>query len=197
MIDALNAVVMQIIQAWQDNASVLLFAVALLWGTHLLNVMLGYRLCVLGIDPRTIHGLIGIVFSPLLHGSWQHLFMNTIPGVVLAALVVLNGQETLIGVTLCIMLLSGFGVWMFGRKAVHIGASGVIMGYWGYLLMAAYQQPSLLSIFAGGLCFYYFSEMASNVVPSEVTSSWEGHLLGLLSGILTAFLMPSTQASLF
>ena len=196
MLSELNTLIAGVLQAWHENWGILAISVLLLWVIQMFNALVGYRLCVLGIYPRSWHGLIGILFSPLLHGSTQHLFMNTIPGVVLAALVILNGQETLLGVTLVIVLGGGFLVWLFGRPCIHIGASGVVMGYWGYLLVAAYHHPTMLSILMGVLCFYYFSEMASNIVPESASTSWEGHLFGLISGGGAALLIPA-QSDLF
>ena len=85
MLTELNELVGTMMRAWHENAWVLLSGVGLLWGVHILNVLFGYRLCVLGIHPRQPIGLLGVIFSPLLHGSVHHLFMNTIPGVILAA----------------------------------------------------------------------------------------------------------------
>ncbi len=190
MLETFNALLEACFLAWQENASILIGGLFVLWAIHGVNVLFGYRLCVLGIHPRRWYGLPGLIFSPLLHGSTNHLFMNTIPGGVLASLVVLNGQETLLGVTLFIALSSGLCVWLFGRHAIHIGASGLVMGYWGYLLVAAIHHPTTLTILMGMLCFYYFTEMASNLVPEHATTSWEGHVFGFLSGVVAAFILP-------
>src|SRR5690606_2972312 len=96
-----------------------------------------YRLNIFGIYPRKIPGIIGIVFSPFLHGSAQHLFFNSIPLVVLAALILVKGHLYFYEVTIWIAVFSGVLTWLFGRSAFHIGASSVIMGYWGFLLFEA------------------------------------------------------------
>lgn len=79
---------------------------------------------------------------------------------------------------------------MFGRRAIHIGASALITGYWGYLLINAYRQPSLMAIVLAIVCAYYFSGIFFGLFPSEEKVSWEGHLLGCIAGIATNFLFP-------
>ena len=109
-----------------------------LWLMQLVNWALDYRLNILGIYPRSWHGLVGIVFSPFLHGGFNHVFFNSVILFVLANFVLLGGRTEFYQVSITIFLLGGFAVWLFGRKAIHIGASGVVMGYLGYLLANSY-----------------------------------------------------------
>src|SRR5260221_386805 len=110
-----------------------------LWVIHFINIILGYRLNILGIYPRHVLGLIGIPCFSFLHGSFNHLFFNSIPLFVLINLVLVEGIQKFFCVSETIILLGGMAVWLFGRRALHIGASCLIMGYWGYLLSHAYQ----------------------------------------------------------
>jgi membrane associated rhomboid family serine protease len=167
------------------------FALVLLsifWAFLIINKLLSYRLNYLGIYPRDAFGLIGIVFHPVLHGSFNHLFFNSIPLFVLLTFMITTGTSTLICATLSIVLLSGIAIWLFGRKATHIGASGLIMGYWGYLLVFAYKNPSILSYVLAIICLYYFGGLLLSIFPSEEKTSWEGHLFGLLAGIGAAYI---------
>jgi len=159
-----------------------------LWSLQILNYMLGYRLNYLGIVPRTGHGLIGIFVSPFLHGNFTHLFFNTIPLLVLACFILVGGQELFFYISAIIILLSGTLVWLFGRHAIHIGASSLITGYWGYLLVNAYHNPSLMTIVLAAVTLYYFGAMFFGLFPSEKGVSWEGHLFGCLSGIAANYL---------
>lgn len=184
------AVLQTLLQTIQDNLSLLLGIALLLWGLLLVNKLLGYRLNYLGIIPRTGRGLIGIIFSPFLHANATHLFFNTFPLLALACFVLVGGQALFWKVTISIILLSGALIWLFGRRAIHIGASALVTGYWGYLLINAYLQPSLMAIVLAVICAYYFGGLFFGLFPSEEKISWEGHLLGCIAGIATNFLFP-------
>ncbi len=164
--------------------------VAVAWVVHLVNFCCGYRLNVLGIYPRRGFGLVGVVCSPWLHGNWGHLLLNSVMFVLMAMMLLTQGITVFIGVTVCIIVLSGILVWLFARQALHIGASSLIMGYWGYLLVMAYNHPSLLNIIVSVVCLYYFGGMAANLFPTDRRVSWEGHLLGFMSGIVVCFVYP-------
>lgn len=179
----------QVIDSFQANLSLLLMLTLILWGIHVLNMLSGYRLNAFGILPRTAPGLIGIPLSPLLHGSVAHLFFNTIPFFVLSALILVNGKTLFFDVSIIIIVLGGAAVWLFGRRAMHVGASGVIMGYWGFLLLHAYQQRSFVAILLALLCLYYFSGLIFSLFPREKRVSWEGHVFGFLAGLCASYLI--------
>jgi membrane associated rhomboid family serine protease len=162
----------------------LLGIIALLCFIHIINAALGYRLNALGIYPRHPFGLLGIICSPFLHGSFSHLFFNAIPLFILMAFMLNTGLLAFVMVSALIMLISGTLVWLFGRRALHVGASSVIMGYWGYLLTQAILSPSLLSIGLIILCVYYFGGFITSLLPLEEKTSLEGHVFGFLAGIL-------------
>ena len=186
----LEAVLETLVQTIRDNLSLLFGIAFILWLLLLVNKLLGYRLNYFGILPRTPRGLIGIICSPFLHGNANHLFFNTFPLLALACFVLVGGQALFWKVTLCIILLSGILIWLFGRRAIHIGASALVTGYWGYLLINAYLQPSLMAIVLAIICAYYFGGLFFGLFPSEEKVSWEGHLLGCIAGIATNFIFP-------
>ena len=138
MLDNLVYTLDEMVASIKQNSHFLLGILAVLWLVHCVNWMLKYRLNYLGILPRHWLGLPGIVLSPLLHGDFNHLFFNSVPLLILANFVLTLGFHTFLIVTSIIVLLSGMAVWCFGRKAIHIGASGLVMGYWGFLLINAY-----------------------------------------------------------
>lgn len=194
MLDNIVAAFNQVITGFQLNLPFLLGLLGILWGIHLINVLMGYRLNVFGILPRTPHGLIGIAASPFLHGSFGHLFFNSIPLFVLSAMILANGRQFFFDVSIIIIFCSGAILWLFGRRAMHVGASGVIMGYWGFLLLNAYQQRSFVAILLALLCLYYFSGLVFSLFPREERVSWEGHVFGFLAGLLASYLMTSHPA---
>lgn len=174
----------------KSNMPFVLALMGSLYVIHSINFILGYRLNIFGIYPRRIWGLLGIVFSPFLHGHFNHIFFNSIPLFILINMVLLYGFDTFCCVSANIMFIGGIGTWLFGRKGLHVGASGVIMGYWSYLLLNAYEQSSMLSVALAGVCLYYFGGLIFNLFPLEVKSSWEAHLFGFLGGIAAAFTCP-------
>lgn len=163
--------------------------IGIIWCVNIFNWIIGSRLNILGIYPRHWFGLVGILFSPFLHSNFGHLLFNSIPLFVLGlALLASGGTINFIWVTLFIMVLGGFAVWLFARKGMHIGASGVISGYFGYILMSAYKQPGVITILLAILAIYYFGGIFAGLFPREKKTSWESHLFGFLSGILCAYL---------
>lgn len=172
------------------NMTFVLAIIGLLYGIHLINFILGYRLNILGIYPRHPFGLFGVAFSPFLHGHFNHLFFNSIPLVILMSFVLLKGFDTFYCVSGIIILLGGLATWLFGRRGLHVGASGLIMGYWSYLLFNAYQEETVLSIGLGIVCIYYFGGLIFNLFPLEVKSSWEAHVFGFLAGLAAAYCYP-------
>ena len=118
----------------EKNIEIILVIVGSLYVIHFVNVIVGHRLTYLGIYPRRPWGLIGIVFSPFIHGNFNHLFFNSIPLFVLASFVLLNGLPTFIFVSVTIILLSGIATWALARKGFHIGrkpaSSWAILGFY-------------------------------------------------------------------
>lgn len=161
-----------------------------LWLINFVNWLVKYRLNILGIYPRTWHGLIGIIFCPILHGDFNHVFFNSIPLFILINLVLLQGLNYFVCASLVIVLLGGFGVWCFGRRAIHIGASGLIMGYFGYILFNAYYQHTLIAIILGLICIYYLGGLLIYLFPSKEKMSWEGHVFGFFAGFSATLLCP-------
>lgn len=164
-----------------------LLIVGLLWIIQVVNFVLRYRLNVLGIYPRKIPGLVGIFCAPFLHGSFTHLFFNSIPLFVLVDFALANGLHQFEIITLIIMVISGLATCVFGRPGIHVGASSVIMGYFSYLLLNAYQHPSVMGVMLAIVCAYYFGGLLLSIFPQEEKTSWEGHLSGFLAGIAAVY----------
>ena len=182
----------QLILAMKINTVFALELVSILWFIHIINCMMQYRLNVLGIRSRKLSGLPGIIFAPLLHGDFNHLFFNTIPLFVLSALILPEGRITFYYVSGTITILSGFLIWLFGRRGIHIGASSLIMGYFGYLLAKAYFHVTATTIILAGFCLFYFGGLFLSLFPgAKKNVSWEGHVFGFASGIFISYYLPT------
>lgn len=179
-----------IIELSKAHLGFALLCILILWAVHLVNGLLGYRLNVLGIYPRKIWGLFGIIFSPFLHGNFEHLFVNSIPAFILIDLVSIYGESTFFSLTIFIVLVSGLGVWLFGRSAFHVGASALMMGYWGFLLMRSFHEGTAMALILALICLYYLGGMAMSLLPLRREASWEGHLLGCLAGMAYVYVAP-------
>ena len=171
------------------NVHVALEIVAVLWLIQILNYLLAYRLNFFGIAPRSLFGLICIPFAPLLHGSFTHLFFNSIPLFALSCFLLISGTDNFIHVTLIIGAISGLATWLLGRPGIHIGASSIIMGYFSYLLVNAYRHPSVATWVLAGLCVYYFGSLIVSLFPEEERVSWEGHVFGFAAGLGALWLL--------
>lgn len=173
-----------------ENLPITLSFIGLLFAIQILNALIGYRLNLLGIWPRKIFGWIGIPFSPFLHGNFSHLFFNMLPLFIFSNLIMLQGLPVFLTASAWIIGLSGILIWLFARSGIHVGASALIMGYLGYLLIGIYYKPTALSFVVGATCFLYFGGMLTNLFPdSNRQISWEGHVFGFVAGIATAVLM--------
>ena len=180
-----NAILTSVMQHTLLVASI----VATFWVVQLINHLLNYRLNDFGLVPRTVHGLWGILFSPFLHSDFSHLILNTVPLFLLSLMVLVSGLAVYIKVSVFIIVVGGLLTWVLGRKAIHIGASGYIMGLWTYLLGGAWQHSGLMNIILAALCLYYFSAMIFNLFPINKTSSFEGHLFGALAGVAAVLIL--------
>jgi membrane associated rhomboid family serine protease len=162
-------------------------AVGAFWTTFVVNTMLGGALTQFGVVPRTITGLRGILFAPFLHGNLAHLISNTLPFLALGWMVMLRDSRHFVPVTLYSMLGAGLGAWLLGAPgSVHIGASGVVMGYLGFLLLAGVYTRSFGSIVLSLITAGLWGGLVLGIAPSQAGVSWQAHLGGFIGGILAA-----------
>lgn len=174
------------IAALKANALISMMLVGWLWGIHLINVLVGMRLNWLGLRPRRLSGLIGVITSPFLHGDFNHLFFNSIPLFILIDFMFAVTAQSFWPITVAIVIVSGVATWVFGRNGIHIGASSLVMGYWGFLLAIAFYQPSIMNIILVVIMLYYLGGLALNLLPTAERVSVEGHILGAISGVFIA-----------
>ncbi len=136
----------------------------------------------LAIVPRTAGGLVGIVTAPFIHANFAHLIANLPAFVVLGALILRRGEDEFLRVSLMIAGAQGVLLWLCGRKAAHMGMSGVIFGFFGWLVgLAWFTRATDDLLIAGGVLVFY-GGMLAGVAPARNGTSWEGHLFGLIAG---------------
>jgi membrane associated rhomboid family serine protease len=160
----------------------------LLWLVQIVNAFVfGGALSAYGVQPRTIAGLWGILFAPFLHASFAHLIANTVPLLVLGWLVMLRKKRDLFTVSALAALVGGLGTWLIGPAlSVEVGASVLIFGYLGYLLLRGVFERRLWPIVGSVLVFFFYGGALFGVLPGAAGISWQAHLFGLLGGILAA-----------
>lgn len=145
-----------------------------------------------GIVPRTVPGLAGILFSPLLHASPAHLLANALPLFVLLVLLFWDRHYYPVLTLSSIWFFSGLGTWLIGRGSdgdrpvVHIGASSIIFGLVTYLIVAGFMMKSWRSALVALAVFICFGGILYGLLPRAGPVSWEGHLSGALAGIWAA-----------
>jgi len=163
--------------------------VALFWLLEIVDrLFLNGALDGLGIKPRTAAGLWGIALAPFLHIGFGHVAANSIPFLVLGWFVMLDRQASFWLVTGVTAVVSGLGVWLFApSNSVHLGASGLIFGYFGFLLLRGYFERSLKTLSLSLLALFLYGSMVWGVLPLRVGVSWQGHLFGFIGGGLAAF----------
>ena len=165
-----------------------LILVALIWVVEVVNLFLGHRLVSLGILPRSFTGLIGIPLAPMLHSGFWHAVSNTVPLLILGALTLAGGKRMFWETTMNVTLLSGALVWIFAREAYHVGASGLVFGYFGVILARAYIERSITAIAIAVVTVMAYGGLLWGILPLRSYVSFESHLFGLIAGFVVVWL---------
>jgi len=159
-----------------------------IWLVEILDtVAFAGRLQYFGIVPRTERGLLGILLAPLLHGGIDHLLANTVGLLIFGGLVMLRGERHFWTVTLVGALAGGGGIWLFGRPGMHVGASVIVFAYFGYLLFTGFFERRIGAMLLSIAVFVIWGPTLYGVLPIQGGVSWEGHLFGLIGGMLAAW----------
>lgn len=170
----------------QRQLRIVLGIFVLLVVIEILNILSGRTLNHFGNYPRVLEGLRGIVLGPFLHGNLSHFSTNILTLCIFSFLLLQYGLKRYIKVSLFIVFMTGILVWLFGRSAMHIGASGVIYGYLGFLLLAGFLSGKFKLIVISLLLGFFYGGLVLGVLPSRPFVSWESHLFGFLSGLVAA-----------
>jgi membrane associated rhomboid family serine protease len=143
-----------------------------------------------GIRPRQLSGLDGILLAPLVHDGWQHLFANSAPLILLGTFVLAAGTGRFVLATLLIAIVSGLGVWLLTPpNYLVIGASGVIFGWLGLLLMRGIVERSLWNFAVAVIVGLLYGWQLVLLLPTDERVSWQGHLFGFIGGLVAALLL--------
>jgi len=174
-------------RTFKQQVTTLSTTVGATWTAFVVNGIAGGALMQYGVLPRTLTGLRGILFAPFLHANMQHLIANTIPFLAMGWLVMLRDARHFLPVTLFAMLGSGLMAWLLGAPgSVHIGASGVVFGYFGFLLLGGWYARSFMSITLSMLVAVLWGGLVLGIAPGQAGISWQSHLGGFIAGVLAA-----------
>lgn len=162
--------------------------VFLMWAIYFFEVSWYIDLSMLGLVPRSIPGLLGIIFSPMLHGSFWHLTSNTFPLLFLGTALYYFNLKIADQVFFYCYFLTGFLVWLFGRTSIHIGASGLIYGLASFLIFYGFFKKDFRSLFISAIVLLMYGSLFYGLLPFQPGVSWESHLLGGIVGFITALM---------
>jgi membrane associated rhomboid family serine protease len=162
--------------------------VAVIWWIKLIETWLGMSFAGLGVRPGEWSGLVGVLAAPLLHGSPAHVLSNSLPMLVLGTLTLAVYPRTAWRAIVLVWLLSGLGIWLFGRPSVHLGASGLSHGLMFLLFTLGVLRRDRPAVATAMIAFFLYGGMLLSVLPGDPKISWEAHLFGALSGTLAALL---------
>ncbi|GLH95943.1 rhomboid family intramembrane serine protease [Phytohabitans aurantiacus] len=148
-----------------------------------------------GIVPRRIEGLDGVFFAPLLHHGFEHLYSNSVPLILLGTFVLAAGVRRFLYSTLLIIFVSGLGVWFTGSpNTIVVGASGVIFGYFGLLLMRGIVERTWWNFGVVLLVGLLYGWQLIGLLPTDPRVSWQGHLFGFLGGMIAAIIFRARRS---
>ncbi|MCL6264942.1 rhomboid family intramembrane serine protease [Flagellimonas myxillae] len=173
----------------QFSNSVLLFplvAILAIWTVYWVEVRFGLNFNDYGIYPRKLSGLRGVLFSPFVHGSVEHLYNNTIPLAVLTAFLVYFYRSAAIRTLMLGVLLSGLLTWIIGRPSYHIGASGLIYVLASFIFFKGIFAKHFRLVALSLVVVFIYGSMIWYIFPVKEGISWEGHLSGFIIGLVLA-----------
>lgn len=167
--------------------------VAIFWVIEVIKFLTGSTFFIgLGILPRSMVGLLGVITAPFVHGDFQHLMANTVPFFFLNCLLFVFYEKRASFYLFLIWITAGLFTWIIGRYASHIGASGVIYGLASFLVFGGIFSRNWKLITISILVIFFYAGLIWGIFPTENNVSWEGHLAGALAGLFWAFVYRKT-----
>lgn len=164
-----------------------MFLVLLIWGAFLADGLLPVNFLEYGILPRSWENIGGVLAWPFLHADLNHLGNNTITLLIFGAIISLRGSsKEFLVLSFFITLYAGLGVWLMGRPYLHVGASGLVFGYFGYIMTRGIYDGRISSVIISTVVMVLFGGMIWGILPTDTRVSWEGHLFGFLAGVVLA-----------
>lgn len=168
---------------WQFRVYLLRDMAAVLWVVSVANWVIFQKTLYLLCIPRTLPGLFGIVLAPIIHGSFEHLLVNTLSFSFLAYLLLLKGLHQFLGVVAVIWVIEGFLVWLTASSNPHIGISGVIYGLFSYLLLISFLSKEPIGFVVATAVGVTHWKMAKQLFKEEEGVSGTSHMAGFVAGI--------------
>ena len=167
---------------------------ALMWVVEIIDQVTSANLDQYGIKPHEADGLPGIVVAPFLHAGFGHLEGNTVPFLLLGGAIALSGLRKVAFATVIIALVGGLGVWLFAPSGTdHIGASGLVFGYAGYLIARGFFSRSMMHFVVGVVVIgVYGTTLLFGVAPRDGVS-WQGHIFGAVGGVVAAWMLDARR----
>ncbi|MFC2089243.1 rhomboid family intramembrane serine protease [Bacteroidota bacterium] len=161
---------------------------AIIWVVKVLEITMEFDFIHGGVMPRNINGLMGILFSPLIHSDWKHLFDNSIPLFLLTFALFYFYRGIAVTIFSYIYIIGGIILWFIGRESYHIGASGLIYGLAAFLFLSGVIRKVRHLMAISLLVVFLYGSLIWGLLPFDYQVSWEGHLGGSIVGIVLAFL---------
>nr|WP_136250533.1 rhomboid family intramembrane serine protease [Ningiella ruwaisensis] len=161
----------------------------LLLAIEIVNFLSGRQLTNLGIVPRHLDYIWHIFTAPFVHADFSHFLSNLLPICLFALLILQFGVKQFYLLTAGVLILTGVAVWLFARPAIHVGASGLVYGYLGYLVLAGWLSRKFSLIFISLAVTLLYGSMIFGALPVRGFISWESHLFGFISGLFMAYWM--------
>ena len=175
----------------RKNLKSLKFSVIILiiiWSVKLFEIVFDYDFTEYGVLPRKLNGLIGILFSPLIHSDVNHLLSNSLPVIILCLLIFNFYSQIAKKIFIYLYFISGLWLWCIGRESFHIGASGLIYAMASFLFFSGILRKNSQLSAVALLVIFIYGGLFWGLFPIHKNVSWEGHLTGFIAGILVSFI---------
>ncbi|TQV89565.1 rhomboid family intramembrane serine protease [Aliikangiella coralliicola] len=173
---------------WLKHFEPALYFTLILWVIKSAEELFSLDFHLLTIQPRETLGLLGIIFAPLLHGSWDHLMANSLPMLLLGGLLSYGYPASKWKTLLVVWLISGIGVWLFARPSYHLGASGLTTGFFYFLFIASIIRRDKVSIALMFIAVFMYGGILLGILPWDPKISFEAHFFGAIGGALSAII---------
>ena len=160
----------------------------IIWSVKLFEIVFDYNFTEYGVLPRNFNGLIGILFSPLIHSDVNHLLSNSLPVIILCLLIFNFYSQIAKKIFIYLYFISGLWLWCIGRESFHIGASGLIYAMASFLFFSGILRKNSQLSAVALLVIFIYGGLFWGLFPIHKNVSWEGHLTGFIAGILVSFI---------
>lgn len=170
-----------------------LILISIMWIMKISEAIFDLSLIFLGILPQSKNGAIGIFTSIFIHGDFNHLIANTLPFFLLTSALFYFYRKNSYKIFFFSYFLSGILVWLFARNAYHIGASGLIYSFASFFFFNGVFRKNVKAITLSVTVLFLYGGLVTGIFPSDESISWEGHLFGVISGIISAILFSDNE----